>query len=82
LLCYFKIYQNCRSDALSPSIVENLVVPAEEQHEVNVGNLFPKKKEYRNYEDERDPHAVFNVLDMVLVETMERLKKLRFVHCE
>ncbi|XP_020273497.1 pentatricopeptide repeat-containing protein At5g24830-like isoform X1 [Asparagus officinalis] len=66
-----------RSDALSPSVVENLVVLEDESYEADIRNLFPKNKENQNHGDERDPHAVFNVLDMVLVETMERLKKLR-----
>lgn len=62
-------------------MVENLAVPDEEPCEVDVRNLFPKQEECPDHGDEGDPRVIFNVLDMVLVETMERLKKLRLVHC-
>ncbi|XP_020272742.1 pentatricopeptide repeat-containing protein At5g24830-like [Asparagus officinalis] len=79
VLCFLCLNNrgNCISDALSPSAIENLVVPKDEAYEADIRKLFPKNKENQNHGDEPDPHAMFNVLDLVLVETMERLKKLR-----
>lgn len=52
----------------------------EEPYHINVQDWFFKQGRHDNYNDDNDPRAVFNVLDAVLVDTMERLKKLRLVY--
>lgn len=66
-----------RGIGLSSSEVENVVFPIDDSNDVNLQNLFLKQNGCNNNGGEHDPHVLFNVLDMVLVETMGRLKKLR-----
>lgn len=61
-------------------MVVSPVIDAEEPYRINAGSwFFDRELHHSSGEDGGDPPAVFNVLDLVLIETMERLKKLRCV---
>lgn len=73
-----------RIDGISPNQPEISVISAKEPHRIHdhAQESFSKRDHSRNQKDEgHEAHAVFNVLDMVLVDMMERLKtKSRLVH--
>lgn len=52
----------------------------EEPYRISVKGWLSKGDKHNDYEDNGEPPAVFNVLDTVLVDTMERLKKSRSVY--
>lgn len=45
-----------------------------EKYQLRAEDWFSKNK---NFNDEQDPHAVFNVLDAMLKDNLERLKMMR-----
>ena len=45
-----------------------------EQYQLRTQNWCSKQKDF---DDERDPYAVFNVLDTMLKDSLERLKMMR-----
>nr|CAD1827406.1 unnamed protein product [Ananas comosus var. bracteatus] len=70
--------QYSRANEQSRNVVVSPVIDAEEPYRINAGSLFFDRELHRSSgEDGGDPPAVFNVLDLVLIETMEWLKKLR-----
>lgn len=65
----------------SPSLVDDQspALTIEEPYKISVREWVSKDNKHDDYKDNNEPPAVFNVLDMVLVHTMERMKKLRSV---
>ncbi|XP_020594793.1 uncharacterized protein LOC110034896 isoform X2 [Phalaenopsis equestris] len=59
------------------SEIDSVAVHAEEPFVTSPEEWFLKRNRHQNYEDDGDPNFVFDVLDSVIVGTMERLKKLR-----
>ncbi|OAY64023.1 Pentatricopeptide repeat-containing protein [Ananas comosus] len=69
--------QYSRANEQSRNVAVSPVIDAEEPYRINAGSWFFDRELHRSSgEDGGDPPAVFNVLDLVLIETMERLKKL------
>ena len=66
-----------QTDRKSGIMVESLVLTGEEPFQIEVQEWVSKRNRYNDSGDGGEQYAVFNVLDNVLVCTMERLKKLR-----
>ncbi len=56
------------------SSFEDLVATIGERYELRARDWFSKKKDV---DDKGDPYAVFNVLDTMLKDSLERLKLMR-----
>lgn len=74
MLCLMILFQTDRKSGI---MVESLVLTDEEPFQIEVQEWFSKRNQYHDSGDGGEQHAVFNVLDNVLVCAMERLKKLR-----
>lgn len=72
----------CRAFGQSLSIVESQddELTIDEPYRVSIRGWIIKGGKQNRSKHNYDPPAVFNVLDTVLVNTMERLKKLRLIN--
>ncbi|KAK8953718.1 Pentatricopeptide repeat-containing protein [Platanthera guangdongensis] len=61
----------------STSVIDSGILSLEEPFLTSPDGFFLKPSKNHKYEDGDDPNFVFNVLDSVMVGTMERLKNLR-----
>ncbi|KAF8380742.1 hypothetical protein HHK36_028232 [Tetracentron sinense] len=59
---------------LSPTTLEDLMGTVGNQYQIRTQNWLSQK---RDYDDERDPQAVFNALDTMLKDSLERLRMIR-----
>ncbi|KAF8388674.1 hypothetical protein HHK36_025354 [Tetracentron sinense] len=59
---------------LSPTTFEDLMVTVGNLYQIRNQNWFSQKKDY---DDERDPQAVFNALDTMLKDSLECLRMIR-----
>lgn len=57
-----------------PFALEDIIMSVGNQYQVTTQDWFSQKK---NHEEERDPHVVFNILDAMLKDSLERLKRMR-----
>ena len=59
---------------LLPFALEDLIISVGNQYQVTTQDWFSQKK---GHDEERDPRVVFNVLDAMLKDSLERLKMMR-----
>ena len=57
-----------------PFSLEDLIMSVGNQYQVTTQDWFSQKK---GNDEERDPQAVFNVLDAMLKDSLDRLKTMR-----
>ncbi|XP_065620892.1 pentatricopeptide repeat-containing protein At5g24830-like [Quercus suber] len=66
--------KSCGNEDIMPSSFEDLMATIGERCELRARDWLSKKKD-----DKGDPYAVFNVLDTMLKDSLERLKLMRSV---
>ncbi|KAK8926646.1 hypothetical protein KSP39_PZI018681 [Platanthera zijinensis] len=84
----FAVMQNCAANCSSAavrtedgrqsaSVIDNGILSLEEPFLASPYEFLLKSR--KNHKYEHDPNFVFNVLDLVMLGTMERVKNLRFI---
>lgn len=74
LILFYKCERTLGNENLIPYDIEDFMMKLGEDYQLSAENWFLRKKDG---DDKQDPHLVFNVLDGMLKDSLDRLKMMK-----